>query len=76
MQEMILNSLENPWILNICRVALCLIIAGIYFIPYIIARSRKMNQIGGVFFLNFFLGWTFLGWIVSFVWACVGSKEE
>lgn len=40
-----------------------------YFIPTIIAYSRRKANRAAVFALNFFLGWTFLGWVVSLVWA-------
>jgi len=40
-----------------------------YFLPTIIAMLRKSASTGGIFVLNFFLGWTFIGWIISLVWA-------
>ena len=40
-----------------------------YFLPTIIAMLRKSTSTGGIFVLNFFLGWTFIGWIISLVWA-------
>jgi hypothetical protein len=40
-----------------------------YWIPTIVAFVRKHPSKGGIFALNFFLGWTFIGWVVSFVWA-------
>lgn len=38
---------------------------GAYFIPTIVAGSRHVPNVGSVFVLNLFLGWTFLGWVVS-----------
>jgi hypothetical protein len=40
-----------------------------YWAPTIIAFARKHPSRGAVLALNFFLGWTFVGWIVSLVWA-------
>jgi hypothetical protein len=40
-----------------------------YFLPTIIAFARKKDNAGGIFALNFFLGWTFIGWIASLIWA-------
>lgn len=40
-----------------------------YFLPTIIAFARKKDNAGGVFALNFFLGWTFIGWIAALIWA-------
>jgi hypothetical protein len=45
-----------------------LIIAGLYFIPSIVAYGRK-NHTGAIFALNLFLGWTLLGWVVALVMA-------
>lgn len=40
-----------------------------YFLPTIIAMVRKKRNAGAVAALNFFLGWTLIGWIVALVWA-------
>jgi hypothetical protein len=50
---------------------------GCYFLPTIIALSRgKANGTGGVFFVNLALGWTVVGWFVSFIWACSGQTKQ
>jgi hypothetical protein len=48
-----------------------LIIVGIflYFLPSIIAFSRHKKNSGAIFALNFFLGWSLVGWAVSLAWA-------
>ncbi len=40
-----------------------------YWAPTIIAFARKHPSKGAILALNFFLGWTFIGWIVCLVWA-------
>ena len=40
-----------------------------YWIPTIIAFVRKHPSRGGILTLNFFFGWTFVGWVVSLAWA-------
>jgi hypothetical protein len=40
-----------------------------YFLPSIIALARSKRDIGGIVLLNFFLGWTMIGWIIALVWA-------
>jgi len=40
----------------------------LYFLPSIIGRNKR--NAGAIFLLNFFLGWTVVGWIVAMVWAC------
>jgi hypothetical protein len=39
----------------------------IYFIPALVG-SKKQNSTA-IFALNFFLGWTVVGWIMALVWA-------
>jgi Na+/H+-dicarboxylate symporter len=41
----------------------------IYFIPTMIVFSRNSPNKIGVFLLNLFLGFTFIGWIVALIWA-------
>jgi hypothetical protein len=43
----------------------------LYFLPTIIAVVRHHRNTLGVFLLNFFLGWTFIGWIAALIWAVV-----
>jgi hypothetical protein len=44
---------------------------AIYFIPTIVANSRKKTNATAIFVMNFFLGWTFLGWVGALIWACL-----
>jgi len=49
----------------------------VYFVPFIVARSRAVNNVPQIFVLNLFLGWTFIGWVFALVWALkpVQKKE-
>lgn len=40
-----------------------------YFLPTIIAAARSKRDTLAIFLLNFFLGWSVIGWIVALVWA-------
>jgi hypothetical protein len=40
-----------------------------YFLPSIVALGRSKRDITGIVLLNFFLGWTMIGWVVALVWA-------
>jgi hypothetical protein len=40
-----------------------------YFLPSIIAIARSKRDITAIVLLNFFLGWTMIGWVVALVWA-------
>lgn len=42
-----------------------IIIIALYFIPTIVAFSRKVTNVGSVFVINFFLGWSIIGWVVA-----------
>ncbi len=46
-----------------------IIILVIYFLPTVIANDRRHNNTMAIAVLNFFLGWTLLGWVISLVWA-------
>jgi T4 superinfection immunity protein len=46
-----------------------LIVLGLYFLPTIVAFSRKVINRGSVAVINMFLGWTLIGWVVAFAMA-------
>jgi hypothetical protein len=43
---------------------------GVYFLPTAVAITRKVPNQGSVMVVNFFLGWTFVGWVVALAMAC------
>lgn len=51
-----------------------LVIIGIllYFVPSFVAGNRRHPSAGGIFVLNLFTGWTFIGWVLALVWANSG----
>lgn len=40
-----------------------------YFIPWFVAWGRNHPQVGAIFVVNLFLGWTIVGWVVSLAWS-------
>ncbi|MGD0189537.1 MAG: superinfection immunity protein [Rhizomicrobium sp.] len=50
--------------------AAALIICAFYFAPLIVALARGHQQTGAIFVINFFLGWTLIGWVVAMAMAC------
>jgi hypothetical protein len=40
-----------------------------YFLPSILAFARNKRDTTAIVLLNFFLGWTIIGWVVALVWA-------
>lgn len=50
------------------------ILAGIYFTPTLVAAGRNHRQHASILALNFFLGWTLIGWVVALVWALLEER--
>ena len=47
---------------------------AIYFLPTILA-ARHPNSTA-IFALNLFLGWTFIGWVMAFIWAYTAPSNR
>jgi len=44
-----------------------------YFLPTIIGRDK--SDAGLIFVVNLLFGWTVVGWIVAFIWACAADAR-
>ena len=44
------------------------ILLAMFFLPTIIAATRGHNAVA-IFLLNFFFGWTVIGWFWALIWA-------
>lgn len=53
-----------------------LFLIPLYFLPSFIAKGRRNPNTTGIFILNFFLGWTFLGWIGALIWAFYSGSQQ
>jgi len=51
------------------EVVLFLIGAITYFTPTIVALARKAPSPGSTLVVNFFVGWTLVGWVVALAMA-------
>ena len=51
-----------------------IVVLGFYFLPTIVAVVRKVTNQGSVAVINFFLGWTLIGWVVALAMACRTSQ--
>jgi hypothetical protein len=49
-----------------------LILTALYFLPSIIGKGKRDAM--GIFLVNLFLGWTLIGWVVAFLWACASDR--
>ena len=58
--------------------ALSAFICGIamYFLPAIIAHHRQHVSAGAILLINLLLGWSIIGWIVCFAWACSCNTRQ
>jgi Superinfection immunity protein len=72
------NNLKDPtgqngggWIWAVLLAAL-----GLYFTPALIAANRSHHNTLAISALNLFLGWSFLGWVIAFVWACTRTEAR
>ena len=50
-------------------IVLLIVSFAIYFLPAWVAGSRNHHNQMAILALNFFLGWTFVGWVIALVWA-------
>jgi len=41
----------------------------IHFLPTFVAHNRQVENFWWIFLINFFFGWTLIGWVVALVWA-------
>jgi hypothetical protein len=41
----------------------------LYFLPTIIAAFKSKRDTLSIFLLNFFLGWTMIGWLIALIWS-------
>lgn len=51
-----------------------LTLLALFFIPTIVAIARGRQPLG-IFLVNFFLGWTIIGWWVALIWALSGGRS-
>ena len=47
---------------------------AIYFIPAFIALAREHDKKIAIVWLNVLTGWSLVGWIAAFIWACLSTK--
>ena len=59
----------------IVLVASLAIVTIIYFLPYLIARSRRHQNTTAIGLLDLLLGWSFFGWVAALVWAATEVRH-
>jgi len=51
-----------------------LTLMALYFLPTLMAHDKK--GAAGIFLLNFFLGWTIVGYLIALAWALAASPKR
>jgi len=64
-----MGELFQPTHLIILMMIFAIPLCAIHFVPTIIAGVRKTKNFWWIFAINFFLGWTIVGWIAALIWA-------
>lgn len=47
----------------------------VYFAPWAVAKSNRHRNASAIGVLNFFLGWTVIGWIAALIWASMKDRK-
>ena len=68
-EESALHASHIIWTLFLIFISLAL-----YMLPTAVAHKKP--QFGSVFALNFFLGWTFVGWVIALAWALKNPESK
>lgn len=48
----------------------------VYFLPAINGYSKRHRSRAMILALNFFLGWTLIGWVVALAWSASNAKDD
>jgi len=52
------------------------LMVAVYMLPAIVAYKRRHHNKLAILLLNLLAGWSFIGWLVSMVWACTKVQAE
>lgn len=47
-----------------------------YILPWVVALGRHHLNSLAIFWFVIFFGWTGIGWIIGFIWACTSNTKE
>jgi hypothetical protein len=67
-----IGMVENP---SLTGVIVVIVLVSCYFMPTIIALVCDKRGASGVALVNFFLGWTVIGWFAALIWSCTGKTR-
>ena len=46
-----------------------------YWFPTLLAFHWRHRNRAAILIVNFFFGWTVVGWVISLIWACTDNRE-
>ena len=49
---------------------------AIYFLPWIVAWSRRHHATDGILIANIVLGWTLVGWLGALAWSAMPVRGD
>jgi uncharacterized membrane protein len=55
---------------------MCTFLVILYFVPTLVASSRRHPNEEAIGVVNLLLGWTIIGWIACLIWAMRTSSER
>jgi len=61
---------------SILFLLLFIILLCIYYIPFLIAETRKIKNRTSVFWLNTFFGWSGIGWLALLFYSSLINKDD
>lgn len=53
-----------------------IILIFIYFLPTLVACSRKHKSRGGIFITNLVFGWSIIGWLIALIWSASNAQQN
>lgn len=60
----------------VCAMAFFILVPTLYFFPSLVATKFRHPRRRAIGLVNFFLGWTLLGWVLALVWAYSMPAEQ
>lgn len=54
-------------------IIILLFVFWLYFLPTIAGWRKRHSE--AIFYLNLFLGWTFIGWVAALIWAAADERN-
>ncbi|MCL2679018.1 MAG: superinfection immunity protein [Dehalococcoidia bacterium] len=64
-----MNIAGFEWFTILIAVVGIAVSLALYFLPSIIAISRRHRNAAAIVLVNLFLGWSGVGWIITLIWS-------